>query len=98
MLNHPYHILYEHCPIPSPWLGNRTHSPVALMGSEFSITVIGTEVSPCLVITTVALSAPSPTVYSSVEKERMGTREDMGVRAEWREVREGEEKGGEEGG
>lgn len=80
MLNHPYHILlYEHCLIPEMWSGNRTHSPVALMGSEVSITVVGTEVSPCLVITTVALSAPSPTVYSSVEKERMGTGEDMGA-------------------
>ena len=80
-------------PVLEMWSGNRTHSPVALMDSEFSITVVGTEVS-CLVITTVALSAPSPTVYSSVEKERMGSR----VRAEWREVRGGEEKGGEEGG
>ena len=82
-------------PVLEMWFGNRTHSPVALMGSEFSITVIGTEVSPCLVITTVALSAPSPTVYSSVEKERMGTGCGSRVRAEWRG---GEEKGGEEGG
>lgn len=66
------------------WYGNGTHSPVALMGSEFSITVIGTAVSPCRVITTVALSVPSPTVYSSVENERIGTREGRG--------------GGEEGG
>ena len=66
------------------WYGNGTHSPVALMGSEFSITVIGTAVSPCRVITTVALSVPSPTVYSSAENERIGTREGRG--------------GGEEGG
>ena len=66
-------------PVLETWFWNRTHSPVALMGSEFSITVIGTEVSPCLVITTVALSAPSPTVYSSVEKERMGTGAGVGA-------------------
>ena len=66
------------------WYGNGTHSPVALMGSEFSITVIGTAVSPCRAITTVALSVPSPSVYSSVENERIGTREGRG--------------GGEEGG
>ena len=48
------------------------------MGSEFSITVIGTAVSPCRVITTVALSVPSPSVYSSVENERIGTREGRG--------------------